>query len=92
VPPPLPGSFSILVGTYDNARQAQLAETQIRNAKVEPYTIDIVMAPEDVQRRILIGRFATREEAEAVRQKIGPQFTTARVILGAQERLRLLVP
>ncbi|HWI20073.1 MAG TPA: AAA family ATPase [Vicinamibacterales bacterium] len=92
VPPPIPGSFSVLVGTYDNARQAQLAETQIRNAKVEPYTIDIVMGPDDVQRRILVGRFATREEAEAVRQKIGPQFTTARVILGAQERVRLLVP
>jgi general secretion pathway protein A len=92
VPVPIPGSFSILVGTYDNARQAALAETQIRSVKVEPYTIDIVMAPGDVQRRILIGRFATREEAEAVRQKIGPQFTTARVILGAQERLRLLVP
>ena len=92
VPPPVPGSFSILVGTYDNARQAYLAEAQIRSVKVEPYTIDIVMAPGDVQRRILVGRFATREEAEAVRQKIGPQFTTARVILGAQERLRLLVP
>lgn len=92
VPPPVPGSFSVLVGTYDSLRQAQQAEARIRDLKLEPYVIDIVMAPEDVQRRILIGRFATREEAEAVRQKLGPSFTTARVILGAQERLRLLVP
>lgn len=92
VPPPVPGSFSVLVGTYDNLRQVQQAEARIRDQKLEPYSIDIVVAPEDVQRRILIGRFATREEAEAVRQKLGPSFTTARVILGAQERLRLLVP
>jgi general secretion pathway protein A len=92
VPAPVSGSFSLLVGTYDNARRAQQAEAQIRSLKLEPYSIDIVMGPDDIQRRILIGRFATREEAEAVRQKLGPSFTTARVILGAQERLRLLVP
>jgi general secretion pathway protein A len=91
-PPPILGSFSVLVGTYDNARQAVIAEARIRSQKVEPYAIDIVMAPDDVQRRILIGRFATREEADAVLQKIGTEFKTARVILGAQERLRLLVP
>jgi general secretion pathway protein A len=91
-PPPVTGSFSVLVGTYDSARQAQLADAQLRGLKLEPYTIDIVMAPDDIRRRMLIGRFATREEAEAVREKIAPQFTSARVILGAQERLRLLVP
>jgi general secretion pathway protein A len=92
VPPPVAGSFSVLVGTYDNAKQAMLAEAGIRAQKVAPYAIDIVMGPEDVHRRILVGRFATREEAEAVRQKIGPQFATARVIPGFQERLRLIVP
>ncbi|MEY4095850.1 MAG: hypothetical protein RLZZ53_3049 [Acidobacteriota bacterium] len=91
-PPPVAGSFSLLVGTYDNARLAHQAEAQLRSAKIEPYAIDVVMGPDDVRRRLLVGRFATREEAEAVRQKIGPQFTTARVILGAQERSRLLVP
>ena len=92
IPPPIPGSFSIVVGTYDNARQSQIVEAQLRAQKIEPYQIDIVMAPDDVQRRILIGRFATREEAEAAREKLGPLFTTARVIPGSMERARVLIP
>ncbi|MFM8532503.1 MAG: SPOR domain-containing protein [Acidimicrobiia bacterium] len=92
VPAPIAGSFSVMVGTYDNARQSQIAEARIRDQKLEPYLIDIVMGLDDVQRRILVGRFPTREEAEAVRQKLAPTFPTARVILGAQERLRLLGP
>lgn len=90
-PPPIPGSFSLLVGTYDNARQAVLAEAVIRKQSIEPYAIDIVLGPENVERRILVGRFATREEAEAVRAKLGTQFTAARVIPGFQERLRTIV-
>ena len=90
IPPPMPGSFSILLGTFDNARQAQLVETLLRAQNVTPYTIDIVMGPEDVRRRLLIGRFATREEAEAARDKLGKAFTTAQIIPGAQERLRIL--
>jgi hypothetical protein len=77
-----------MVGTYDNLRRAQHAEEQIRAQKLEPYSIDILMAPDDVQRRILLGRFATREEAEAVRQKLAPTFKTAQVIPGLRERLR----
>jgi general secretion pathway protein A len=92
VPPPIPGSFAVVIGTYDNAREAQQVEAALAAQKVTPYTIDIVMAPEDVQRRILLGRFATREAAEAAREKLGAEFTTARVIPGAQERLRVLTP
>ena len=40
------------------------------------------MAPDDVRRRVLVGRYPTREEADAVRQKLGPAFNDARVILG----------
>jgi len=90
VPPPVPNSFSLLIGTYDNARQARLIEEQLRALKLEPYTIDIVMAPEDVQRRILIGRFPTAAEAEAVKQTLGPGFANARPIPGAMERLRVV--
>jgi general secretion pathway protein A len=92
IPPPMPGSFSILIGTYDNASAAQKIETALRAQKLTPYTIDILMAPDDVQRRILLGRFASREEAEAAREKLGPAFATARVIPGAQERVRILIP
>jgi general secretion pathway protein A len=92
IPPPIPGSFSIVIGTFDNARRVQVIESELRVQKIEPYEIDIVMGPEDVQRRVLIGRFASREDAEAMRAKLGPAFADARVIPGAQERVRTLVP
>jgi general secretion pathway protein A len=93
VPPPIPGSFVIVIGTYDNAIEARNVEAALRPKTAGAiYTVDILMAPEDVQRRILVGRFPTREEAEAARDKLGPQFATARVIPGAQERLRVLIP
>jgi general secretion pathway protein A len=92
IPPPLPGSFVIVVGTFDNARKAEQMAAELQAQKIEPYYIDIVMAPEDVQRRLLIGRFATREEAEAARTKLGPLFTDTRIIRGSQERLPILPP
>ncbi len=92
VPPPIYGSFVILIGSYDNARDAQAAETRLRDRQLTPYAIDVAMAPDDVQRRILIGRFPTRLEAEAAREQLGPQFTAARVIRGSQERVPALLP
>ncbi|HEX6163057.1 MAG TPA: AAA family ATPase [Vicinamibacterales bacterium] len=93
VPPLIPGSFVVAIGTYDNAVEARTIETALRpKATAQIYTIDITMAPEDVQRRILIGRFLSREEAEAAREKLGAEFATARVIASTQERLRVLTP
>jgi len=92
IPPPIPGSFVIVVGTFDNARKAQQMETELRAQKIAPYYIDLVLAPDDVQRRLLIGRFATREEAESARAKLGPMFAEARIIRGSQERLPVLPP
>ena len=92
VPPPMPGSFAILIGTFDNARDVQRIEALLHTQQQTPYEIDIFMAPEDIQRRVLLGRYATREEADAVREKLGKEFATARVIPGAQERLRILIP
>jgi general secretion pathway protein A len=92
IPPPLFGSFAILIGTYDNARDVQRVEQLLREQQKTPYEIDILMGPEDLQRRVLLGRFATREEAESVRVQIGKAFATARVIPSAQERLRIIIP
>src|SRR6185436_9877693 len=92
VPPPVAESFSIVVGTYDNARQAQLAESALRAQNLMPYTLDVLMAPDDVRRRLLLGRFATRDEAEAARTKLGPLSDNARVIIGWSERFRVPVP
>jgi general secretion pathway protein A len=92
VPPPMFGSFSILIGTFDNAREVQRVEGLLRAQQLTPYTIDILMAPGDLQRRVLVGRFPTLEAAEAARQKLGPLSAAARVIPGSQERVRILIP
>jgi general secretion pathway protein A len=89
-PPPQPGSVSILIGTYDSARQVQAVESVLQGRDLPVYTLDIVMAPGDVQRRVLLGRYATRADADAARQKLGPLGAAARVIPGELERLRII--
>ena len=87
-PPPVAGSFSVLVGTFDTARQVDRLEAELRTQRLPVYLLDVVIAPGDVQRRVLIGRYPTQEEADAVRQKLGPTMNQARVIPGEIERLR----
>lgn len=89
-PPAVPGSFSVLVGTYDNARQFGQFETLLRTQQLPVYMLDVLMAPGDVRRRLLVGRYPTREEADAVRQKLGPAMSDARVIPGEVERMRVV--
>jgi general secretion pathway protein A len=92
IPPPIANSFSLLVGTYDNAREVQRVEALLRSQQQAPYSIDILVAPGNLQRRVLLGRYTTREEAEAARARLGNDFATAVVILGWQERLRVIIP
>ena len=90
-PPPMPGSFSILIGTYDSARQVQVVERELREHKLPIYMMDVTVAPGDTQRRVLLGRYTTREEADKVRASLGPVLsTTSRVIPGEMERLRVI--
>ena len=92
-PPPMPGSFSILVGTYDSARQVELIERSLRDRKLPVYMIDVLQPAGDILRRIYLGRYATREEAERVRAGLDPVLSTSsRVIPGEIERMRVLPP
>jgi hypothetical protein len=79
----------VLIGTYDSARQVQSIERALQGHPI--YMVDIRVAPNDLQRRVLLGRYATREEAEKVRASLGPLLsTTSRVIPGEMERFRNL--
>jgi len=84
----MPGTFSVVVGTYDNVKEAELVEAQLAAKKIDYYKIDVEMAPNDVRRRILLGRFPTRSEAEEARRNLGEAFRTAVVISGSRERNR----
>ena len=92
-PPPQAGSFSIVIGTYDSARQVELIERTLRAQKLPIYMLDVTIAPGDVQRRVLLGRYATEEEAYNVRASLGPLHSvTSKVIPGQMERVRVLPP
>ncbi|HXG90122.1 MAG TPA: AAA family ATPase [Vicinamibacterales bacterium] len=85
-PPPLAnGAFSIVVGTYDTPRQATAVENTLRANKLAVYAVDLPLAT-GVRRRLLVGRFATREQAAAVHQSLLATFPNARVIPGELER------
>ncbi len=87
-PPAVAGSFSVLVGTFDTARQVDQLEAELRAQRLPVYLLDVLVTPGDLQRRVLVGRYSTREEADAVRQKLGPSMNAARVIPGTVERFR----
>jgi general secretion pathway protein A len=89
-PPPIEGSFSVIVGTFDSARAVEPVAAAIRAQKLPLYMIDVLVGPGDLRRRVLIGRYPTRGEAEAVRQQLPPAMAAARVIPGAWERFREL--
>lgn len=86
VPAPIPGSYAIVIGTYNDVKQAQEAMTQLRAQKLEPYYVDLDMAPNDIRRRILIGRFTTREDANAQLATLRSSFPQALVIPSIRER------
>jgi general secretion pathway protein A len=90
-PPPILGSFSILIGAYDSVRQAELVEQALQEQKLPVYTVDVLQPAGDVLRRIFVGRYPTREEAERVRSELPPALSSARVIRGELER-RLVIP
>ncbi len=92
VPAMAPGTFVILLGTFDTARSVQRVEVQLEKLKQVPYAIDILMGPNDLQRRLLIGRYPTRDDAAAVLKTLGAAFATAKVIPSEQERLRVIIP
>ena len=91
-PPPIPGSFSILIGTYDSARQVELVERMLQEQQLPIYRVDFLRPAGDVVRRILVGRYATQAEAEQVRARLGPALSAAFVIRGEFERLRVIPP
>ena len=89
-PPAIAGSFSVLIGTFDTARQVAQLETALRAQRLPVYFLDVVIGPGDLRRRVLIGRYPTSAEADAVRQKLGMTMNEARVIPGELERLRIV--
>jgi general secretion pathway protein A len=84
-PPAAAGAFSVLVGTYETPRQAEAAEAALRRRRLPVYAIDLPAAA-GIRRRLLVGRYATRAEADARWKELAAMFADARVVVGAAER------
>ena len=92
-PPFMPGSFSILIGTYDSAREVDRVERALREQRLPVYMVDVLQPAGDILRRIYIGRYPSHEEAERVRAQLDPALgSSARVLPGELERRRVLPP
>jgi general secretion pathway protein A len=88
VPPATAGGYSVLVGTYADAREARDVELKLLAANLPVYAIDVFFPPADVRRRLLIGRYVTLADAQAVKRDIAATVPDAIVIFGWQETLR----
>jgi general secretion pathway protein A len=87
-PPPFEtGRFSVLVGTFIEPGAARSAEAALRAKGLPVYVVDVVFGENDVRRRLLLGRYATRAQALAVMRELASSFKETMVIFGWQERL-----
>ena len=86
-PPPFTdGSFSVLVGTYAAPREVAAAEALLRARGLRYYAVDLRLG-DGIRRRLLLGRYATSQQAEKIRVELSSLFANARVVTAATERL-----
>ena len=86
-PPAFPGSHAVIVGTYRTPQEASTAERTLRTRALPVYAIDLRYA-DGVRRRLLIGRYRSRAEAEKAREEVATAFADARVAHWSEENIR----
>jgi general secretion pathway protein A len=79
------GYFAVLVGTYATPRDLAAAEQVLKARKVPYYAVDL-WYDDGIRRRLMAGRYVTREEAERVRADLATSFATASVATAVSER------
>ena len=86
-PPAFPGSHAVIVGTYRTPQEASTAEQALRERALPVYALDLRYA-DGVRRRLLIGRYRSRAEAERARADVATVFANARVAHWSEESIR----
>ena len=85
LPPPISdGFFAVLVGTFDSPRAFMAAEASLRARSLPLYAVDLRFR-DGVRRRLFVGRYQTREEAEKLRSDLARDFADARVVTAETE-------
>jgi general secretion pathway protein A len=85
-PPAFPGFHAVIVGTYSTPDEASAAEQRLRERALPVYAIDLRYA-DGVRRRLLIGRYRSRAEAEKARLDVATVFSEARVAHWSEENI-----
>ena len=80
------GAFSVLVGTYETPRESEQVVQKLRDRGLPVYVADLVIN-EAINRRVLLGRYVTREDAVKVRADLASEYPDARIIYGWFERV-----
>ena len=78
------GFFSVLIDTYAAPREAARAEAILAAKKLPYYGLDLRYL-DGRRRRVLVGRYRTRTQAEEVRAQLASDFANARVVTAATE-------
>jgi cell division septation protein DedD len=86
-PPAFPGSHAVIVGTYRTPQEASAAEQTLRARALPVYAVDLRYV-DGVRRRLLIGRYRSRAEAEKARVDVATLFADARVAHWSEESTR----
>jgi general secretion pathway protein A len=85
LPPPISeGAFAVLIDTFESPRECALAEESLRARTLPLYAVDLRF-PDAVRRRLFVGRYQTREEAEKLRTDLAREFPSARVVTAETE-------
>jgi general secretion pathway protein A len=83
-PPASDGLFAVRVATFTDPYAASAAEAELRSRSLPLYALDMRFAS-GIRRRLFVGRFATREEAEKLAAELAPRYKEARVVTPASE-------
>jgi general secretion pathway protein A len=78
------GTFAVLIDTFASPRDSVAAEATLRARSLPLYAVDLRFS-DGIRRRLFAGRFATREEAEKIRESLATTFPNARVVTAASE-------
>ena len=80
------GAFSVVVGTFDAPPDAESVAKRLRDRRLPVYAVNVPMDG-SIRRRILLGRYTTREEALKVQTELAKEFTATRIVYGWFERV-----
>ncbi len=77
------GKFSIQVGSFPSAGEANAQAELLRNKGLQPFTREVTVPKIGVRYRLFVGKFKTKPAAESAAQKYKEQGTIQSFVIGS---------